>query len=317
LRSSYAEETLLQDCRPAAGDPLARTSSVVLGIRPNRKAPKTMRSRVLTAALSLTALAAAPGASQNVPADQRTAPGRAEVLVVGVYHMANPAGDVFNMEADDVLSPGRQAEIAEVVAVFRRFQPTRIAVEASFSDRRTAARYADYVAGTYELTRNEIDQLGFRLARELGHRTVYAVDVGGEFPFPRLVKYAQATGRSSQFDSLQAEIGSIVAAQTAYLASHTVLETLLEMNSDDQVAAGVGYYFRYADFGEPWDWAGADLVSDWFRRNMRIYSNITGLIESPAERVLVIYGAGHLGWLQYAFDNNPEVRLRKLADFVQ
>lgn len=29
------------------------------------------------------------------------------------------------------------------------------------------------------------------------------------------------------------------------------------------------------------------------------------------------YGAGHLGWLQYAFDSNPDIRLRKLADFAR
>ncbi len=79
----------------------------------------------------------------------------------------------------------------------------------------------------------------------------------------------------------------------------------------------MGYYFRQAELGEPWDWAGADLVADWFRRNMRIYTNVTRLIESPAERVLVVYGSGHLGWLQHAFGSNPQYRLRKLAEFAK
>jgi hypothetical protein len=58
-------------------------------------------------------------------------------------------------------------------------------------------------------------------------------------------------------------------------------------------------------------------LSDWFRRNMRIFGNIVRLVESPGERVLVIYGAGHLGWLQYHFANDPEFRLRKLPEFVK
>lgn len=33
-------------------------------------------------------------------------------------------------------------------------------------------------------------------------------------------------------------------------------------------------YFRTGQLGEPGDWAGADLVSYRFRRNMRIYSNV-------------------------------------------
>jgi hypothetical protein len=271
--------------------------------------------RSLSVALGLMALAPGHLLSQSSRAVQSAA--RAEVLVVGVYHMSNPGHDVFNTETDDVLSPRRQAEIAHVVAVLKGFRPTKIAVEAGFNDRRISHRYADYIAGNYELSRNETDQLGFRLARELGHETIYPVDVSGEFPYPRLVKYAQATGRAEEFDALQRESAESAAALTTYLASHTVLETLLSMNSDDQVAEEVGAYFRLVEFGEPWDWAGADLVSDWFRRNMRIYSNIVRLVDSPDERILVIYGAGHLGWLQYALDHNPSIRLRKLAEFVR
>lgn len=240
---------------------------------------------------------------------------RAEVLVLGTYHMANPGRDLFNTKADDVLSPKRQEEIAQLMAVLKRFNPTKIAIESTNEERRKS--YAEYVAGRHELSRNEIEQIGYRLAKELGHKTIYPVDADGEFPWPRLVKYAKATGRSAELDAMMAEIGKKVEAQNAYLASHTILEMLLLMNSDERVAQDVGYYMREAALGEPWDWAGADLVSDWFRRNMRIYSNVMNLVESPNERILVVYGAGHLGWLQYAFGNNPTVRLRKLAEFAK
>jgi hypothetical protein len=240
-------------------------------------------------------------------------PPRAEVLVLGVYHMANPGRDIFNSQADDVLAPKRQAEIARVIEVLKKFNPTKIAIESEGKTR--PQQYDEYVAGKRELTRNEIEQLGFRLAKELGHKTIYPVDADGEFPYPRLVDYVKAHGREKEWDALTAEVGGMVKAQNAYLASHTILETLLYMNSDAKVAEDVGYYFREAAIGEPWNWAGADLVSDWFRRNMRIYTNIMQIVESPNERVLVIYGNGHLGWLRHAFSSNPNVRLRKLAEF--
>lgn len=50
---------------------------------------------------------------------------------------------------------------------------------------------------------------------------------------------------------------------------------------------------------------------------MRIYTNIVRLIDSAEERILVIYGAGHLEWLRYALGSNPGIHLRKLAEFVQ
>ena len=276
-----------------------------------------MAFRAVILGLALAVSVPVPAVPQNRAPESAGVSPRPEILVVGVYHMSNPGRDVFNTEADDVLSPPRQREIAEVIEVLATFRPTKIAVESAVASDRIAKRYADYVAGDHELTRNETEQLGFRVARKLGHETVYPVDVSGEFPYPRLVKYAKATGREAEFDALQEETGASVAAFSAYLASHTVLESLLYMNSDERVREDVGLYFRLAEFGEPWDWAGADLVSDWFRRNMRIYTNIARLVESPNDRVLVIYGAGHLGWLQYAFGSNPRFRLRKLTELVR
>jgi hypothetical protein len=258
-----------------------------------------------------------PAASQQSPAEEPTQTAQAEVLVLGVYHMANPGRDIFNTQADDVLSPTRQAEIAQVIAALKGFHPTKIAVEGDFSDKSIPRNYTDYLAGKHELTRNEIEQIGFRLAKELGHGTIYPVDADGEFPFQHVVNYAKASGRSDELNALLDETGRKVEAFDEYLASHTVLETLLYMNSDESVAEDVGFYYRQAEFGEHWDWAGADLVSDWFRRNMRIYSNVVQLIASPNERVLVIVGAGHLGWLRGPFDGNPNFRLRKLAEFTE
>lgn len=252
--------------------------------------------------------------AQQATTDASTA--RAEVLVLGVYHMASPGRDVFNMKVDDVLLPKRQAEITELLEVLKKFQPTKIAIEADMYGKRRQ-EYADYLAGKHTLSRNENDQLGYRLAKELGHKAIYPVDADGDFPFQRFTNYAKGSGRSKELEALMGDIGGMVKAQNEYLASHTVLETLLYMNADAKVTEDVGYYYRQAHFSEPGDWAGADLVADWFRRNMRIYSNVVKLIDSPNERVLVIYGAGHLGWLRNNFASDPTIRLRKLAEFVK
>ena len=250
-------------------------------------------------------------------ADDVKPEGQAEVLVLGVYHMANPGRDIFNMKADDVLAPKRQAEIAELMQILKKFQPTKIAIEADLWGQRIPKEYSDYLAGKYTLTRNENDQIGFRLAKELGHPKIFPVDADGEFPFQRVVNYAKASGQSKELEALMSEIQATVKAQNDFLATHTILETLLYMNEDKKVAEDVSFYFRKVEFGEPGDWAGADLVSDWYRRNMRISSNVVDLIESPEERVLVIYGAGHLGWLRYQFGSNSRIRLRKLAEFAR
>jgi hypothetical protein len=69
-----------------------------------------------------------------------------EVMVVGVFHMANPNHDLHDFKVDDVLEPKRQAEIAAVTSGLSRFRPTKIGVE--WPAEIIADRYAQFLAGT-------------------------------------------------------------------------------------------------------------------------------------------------------------------------
>jgi hypothetical protein len=282
----------------------------------------TMAAVLLTSGLLLVTSSISPAGPPRPidrlgpPSAPAVSPPRPEILIVGTYHMANPGHDIFNTKADDVLAPKRQAEIAELLAVLKRFRPTKIAVESAVYDDTRRTQYSDYLAGKHTLSRNEIEQVGFRLAKELGMAAIYPVDYDGDFPWQRVINFAKAKGQSSPFDQLVADMGQHFGQQGPYLAAHTILETLLFMNADERVATDVGFYYREVHFGEPGDYAGPDLLTSWYQRNMRIYNNITALIGSPDERILVIYGAGHLGWLRLAAESDPTVQLRKLAEFA-
>ena len=240
---------------------------------------------------------------------------RPEILILGTYHMANPGHDIHNMQVDDVLAPQRQQEIAQLLDVLKRFHPTIIAIESDSNGPRPQ-QYRDYLAGTYTLGRNEIEQIGFRLAKELGLAAIYPVDADGDFPYARLVNWAKANGKGAAFDSLEAAAGARFQAENDYLKSHTVLEMLTLMNSDSVVARDVAAYFAWVRFGDRWDDAGPDLLAAWYQRNIRIYRNIVSLVKSPNDRILVIYGAGHLGWLRQDVASDPAVALRKLKDLI-
>lgn len=240
-----------------------------------------------------------------------------EILILGTYHMANPGRDIYNMKADDVLSPKRQQEIAQLLDVLKKFNPTKIAIESDVNGERASKQYADYLAGKYTLSRNEIDQVGYRLAKELGHKKVYPVDVDGDFPHQRVVNFAKATGTSANFEALGQGWGKVVKEQDEFLQSHSVLETLLFMNSDEKAKYDVGLYYQVVQFGEPGDYAGPDLLAAWYQRNIRIYHHIAELADAPNERILVIYGAGHLGWLRQDVENDQQMKLRTLAEFAE
>ena len=103
------------------------------------------------------------------------------VMILGSSHLANPGMDGFNYKMDDVLAPKRQREIEQLVAQLKPFRPTKIALEADERfDAEINANYQCYLKGTYELKRGEGDQIGFRLAKQMGHPKLYGVDYWGD-----------------------------------------------------------------------------------------------------------------------------------------
>lgn len=96
------------------------------------------------------------------------------ILLLGTYHMGNPGLDMHNVKSDDVLASQRQMEIYEVVDRLKRFNPTKIAVEALADEHETYNnQYLSYLSGEFTLGANEIHQLGFRTAANLGHDRIY------------------------------------------------------------------------------------------------------------------------------------------------
>ena len=79
----------------------------------------------------VTALAVlvAPACTTAAPATPETGQDAVQVMVLGTYHFANPGQDVVNAEADDMLAPGRQAELEALTRQLAAFHPTAIAVE--------------------------------------------------------------------------------------------------------------------------------------------------------------------------------------------
>lgn len=176
--------------------------------------------------------------------------------------MGNPGLDIANVKSDDVLVPKRQAEIAEVIKELKKFKPTKIVIEAPLNDLAVQQRYQDYRMGKFELRRNESDQLGFRLAKEMGHDKIYPVDIKGEFPFEKVMELGAAMGKQADIDAAMKAMQGEVAKIDQSLKSGTVLDTLRMMNAKAAVESGQGLYMKLSQFATPDNYAGPDLLAE-------------------------------------------------------
>ena len=272
--------------------------------------------RMSLAATGLFVLVA--GAStQTRDAGKAASTKKARVLVLGVFHMANPGRDMFNLKVDDVLAPKRQKELGELAETLKRFQPTKIALESPAGGEKIRKQYEDYLTGNYSLTRSEGDQIGFRLAKELGHKQIYGIDIQGDFPFDPIMQFAKKNGKEELLNGMISQVPKEIEAMSAILSKGTILDLLRYINQDEHVRRDHEFYMSMAPFAGNGEYPGPDLLAAWYQRNIRIYSNLRGIIDSPEDRVLVIYGSGHLFWLQRDIFDSPDLELVRLGDYAK
>jgi hypothetical protein len=251
----------------------------------------------------------------TLPLSAQTPAEPAYVLIVGTYHFANPGLDLIQTEVADVLSESKQAEIRAVVEAVARFEPTKIAVEHLPSTApRLDSLYREYRAGQHELSRNETEQLGFRLAARSDHSRVFPIDHHGEFPIGPVMEYA--TEHDPAFMGLvQREMGRIAAEHNRQQQENTVGEILRLLNDPETLVAEHGLYVRTASVGAGDTYVGSNLLSKWYERNIRIHANLQRIAE-PGDRIVVIVGSGHAPIMRELVTYDPEMVLVEAAAYL-
>lgn len=240
------------------------------------------------------------------------------IMFLGVYHMDNPGLDAVNLQADDVLAPKRQHEIEELVARLARFQPTKIAIEAPYRDAHWPALYQKYLDGQYVLGRNEIEQIGFRLAKRLRLPTLYGVDYFMFMNGLTLNEMEEDKAGTTAHNSAPATGAPGLSPEDELLRRSTVADYLLHLNEVPEIQKNHQQYMaRLMPNADPAIYQNADLVSNWYKRNLRIFANINRISEPGKDRVLVIIGAGHLKLLKDFATDSPQFKNEDVAPLLK
>jgi len=242
-------------------------------------------------------------------------PLKAKVMILGVYHMDNPNQDYVKTNVDDHLSEQRQKQIAEVSELLAKFKPTKIALEAVEGVTAVHRHYAAYLKGEYTLSVDERDQLGLRLAKELDHPKVYAIDHKLDMDFASVVAAAQQSGDLKFLTTFQTVMTEIQDFQKRQ-ATMTVREILIFMNEANQIAKGHNVYLQISRVRHGEQFVGADVLAGWYQRNFRIFSNLARVAASPEDRILVIFGSGHAPILRELVQASPDLQLAEPNDYL-
>ena len=253
------------------------------------------------------------------------------IMILGSGHLANWGADRINYRMDDVLAPKRQAELQALAEQLAQFKPTKIAVEV---DERWGAdlqeEYNGYLKGSFQLEPHEIHQIGFRLAKEMGHSKVYCVDYFRDDPIVRedredhLTDYGAFAEANDQEHlaplpptgkMTQDENGTLWIEPEKY---EPIVDMYIRMNQEEKIRTNLSDYLRIARIGSQDQYPGANWVAHfWYPRNLKTFVNLTRITESEDERILLIIGAGHLGFLKQIAEDSEFYHIESPLQYLE
>src|SRR5438874_11565123 len=273
---------------------------------------RILANACLTAFLSTSLLAQSP----------TPAPARIQVMVLGTYHFDNPGQDLHNIKVDSVLTPAKQAELADVTSRLAKFNPTKIAVEA-LSDRPdfVSNKFDGFTPGELSTDPEERTQIAFRLAHQLGQKSVYGIDEQSKtidyFPFDKVETYAKAHAQGAALSRMQEEIGEMMKQMEIAQKTKPIRVMLADVNEPARVLSDhQSFYYALLSLASEKEQPGAELNAAWYQRNAKIFAKLTQIAQ-PADRVLVVFGSGHAFWLRHFVQNTPRFRLVEPGDYLR
>lgn len=260
--------------------------------------------------------------------DQFIGKHKAKAMVLGVFHFHNPGLDSYKPKyAFNILETKRQEELEILLKQMAEYNPTKILVEwdRMKDDSIANDRYQQYLNGTFSIEdkTNEVYQVGFKLAKKLGHKKIYCSDAAAEWLGVKMdwdnydaEAYLKAKGQYEKstrynFQSFYEWLDSLKTVQT--LSEHFAMLN----NPKNRLKDHQAYLTDLVLEGAGDNYLGADGVTKWYRRNLRIFANAYDFTDfGQEERLLLIYGSGHVWQLRQFFMDSPDFEYIEPAKYL-
>lgn len=226
-------------------------------------------------------------------------PEQVQVMVLGTFHFSQ-------QQAVDILAPDRQEELAELLDRLAEFAPDHVMVEHPWvSNGPLNEAYRAYLAApeTSLASANETGQIGFRLARRLGHDRIHAVDVRMNLWHDSIQVF------DDRYPDARADLRR--RWNVRYPPSPTpdpalpLVDLLRPWNVD--AAPSMAEYGLFMPLVEGDIYVGALKLRPWYDRNLRIVQNFFRVLEEGDERLFMIVGGSHVRVLRQILDLTPQL----------
>lgn len=241
---------------------------------------------------------------------------RTKVYLLGTFHFAQ-TDDSYN-----VLDKKHQKSIERLCKAIAKQRPDKVFVERQpeyeFQNKYDSL-FSAYVENDKLPARNELFQVGFRVAKMLGHPKVYQCDNPGMFGkyYRQALDYAK---KNDQMGFIEATAkGTIVREddrvdEDSVMENSSLFEYIQWINSEAVMKTSHASYVAndpligskdYYNYDDDDTLIGAEITADWYRRNIMIYTKMINQLSFDEDAIFLIMGGDHIPIIRHLFQSNP------------
>ncbi|MCV9934272.1 DUF5694 domain-containing protein [Flavobacterium sp. LS1R47] len=253
---------------------------------------------------------------------------KAKAMVLGVFHFSNPQLDSYKPKFPfDILEKQRQSELDILLEKIAEYRPTKILLELNRieMDSLTNESYQSYLNGKFLIDdkNNEVYQIGFKLAKKLNHHRVYCSDAdakwfGVNLDWDKYDAEAYLKSKGQYEKTTRYDYESLYKLQDSLKTIQSLTRMLNMLNNPVGRLKDHQAYLTNILEGAGDNYLGADNVGRWYRRNLRIFSNAYDFTNfNKEERLLLIYGSGHVWLLRQFFMDSPDFEYVEANDYLK
>ncbi len=251
-----------------------------------------------------------------------------KVYLLGTFHFAQ-MDSTYN-----VLDQEHQKSIGQLCEAIAKQRPDKVFVE-----RQPEFEFQNKLDSLFQIylnrekikAKNEIFQVGFKVAKMLNHKKVYQCDNPGRYGYlaEEAHKYANENGQMGFVDATAK--GTVIREDSrldedSIIYNSTLFDYMKWINSEAVMKSSHSSYVTnlpligskdYYNYEDDDTLIGAAITADWYRRNIMIYTKMINQLSYNEKGIFLLMGADHIPIIKHLFESNPYFEVVDVKEWLK
>lgn len=254
-----------------------------------------------------------------------------KIMILGTFHFETKEGtDIIKIQNEN-----RQKELAEIKNKISEFQPNKLCVELRPSEEEKYNKiFQEFLENPTldlngELGEYRIKGADYDITKSTDERIKFAFDLGkyNRINYIHCIDYFDGWSQPKVFEKAKEDDVAYKKLEDSYMRfanafygifnEATSIEKIFRFFNDKETneLQHSTSFLPFNDIGVGEDSVGIDFVASWYKRNLHIFANLKN-VSKEEDRILVLYGAGHLKLLREFIKDSLDLDYVEALDYL-